>query len=346
MMPFLGLPASAGIYTGPAPPPLGGLKPTDAPVLRAKGLSLIWQDRLGEVDAPTDDRQFFQATTGNRVQEDPVVSSSYSFPSENNRRLSFVTFEGKPCLKVSYFAGQHGWMNYRNQYLPQGYREFGLCVDIKYPAGFDLRGPSNGNIYGKTAFGLAVGHSDYGKPGVPSSPRGWTGEVTEVKDVWGGALGINFKYWPTAPSVVRYGWYPHVVGAYVNGADVLRQDKFSDLWRLPGYGNDEQQDIPIGPWHRLELYGRVDTNRRDGVLEIWLNGVLLKQLPNLDLGGWVGNRGITSGAGQLVGSSGGGWRFRGIFIREMIGGSTSLASLVPQYGGVYYAYNWRVYGRV
>lgn len=220
-----------------------------------------------------------------------------------------------------------------------------MCVDVFYPPGFDLRGPSNGNIFGKTLFGLAVGHSDYGKPGVPTS-RGWAGEVTEVKDVWGGALGINFKYWPTAPSVVKYGWYPHVVGAYVNGADVLRQDKFSDLWRLPGYGNDEQQDIPIGVWHELTLYGKVDTNRRDGVLEIWLNGVLLKRLPNLDLGGWVGNRGIASGNGQLVGASGGGWLFRGIFIREMIGGSTSLASLVPVYGGAYYAHNWRVYGKV
>lgn len=338
MIPFLGFPYG-GVAT--PPPPAEGWKPTAAPILQAKGLSLIWQDRLGETDAPTDDRQFFQTTTGSRVQEDPVGS----FTGESNRRLSFITYDGRPCLKTSYFAGAHGWMNYRNQYFSQGYSELGLCVDVLYPAGFDLRGPNNGNIFGKTAFGLAVGHGDYGKPGVPTS-RGWAGEVTAVNNVWGGALGQNFKYWPSQPSVVKWGWYPHVVGAYVNGADVLRQDLFSDLWRIPGYGNDEQQDIPVGSWQRIELYGRVDTNRRNGVLEIWRNGVLQKQLPNLDLGGWVGNRGISSGTGQLVGASGGGWRFRGIFIREMIGGTTSLASLVPVYGGAYYAHNWRVYGKI
>lgn len=135
MMPFLGITPRSGIYTGPPRPPPGGTKPTAAPILQAKGLSLIWQDRLGETDAPTDDRQFLQATTGSRVQEDPVVSSTYSFPSENNRRLSFVSYQGKPCLKASYFAGQHGWMNYRNQYLPQGVSRVRVVRRCVLPAG-------------------------------------------------------------------------------------------------------------------------------------------------------------------------------------------------------------------
>lgn len=343
------------VVTTPPPP---ASKPTAAPVLQAKGLSLIWQDRLGEADAPTDDRQFFQATTGSRVQEDPVVSSLYSFPGENNRRLSFVTFEGRPCLKTVYYANKHGWMNYRSQYLQTGYRQFGLCVDIKYPSGFNLRSITGGDIHGKSMFGLMVGHSDVVKPGV-STDRGWATEVKWPEDQWGGALGINWRYNVSEPNSVRYGWYPHVIGAYVNGADRFRLDRYSNLWQIPGYPDPGSQAIPIGTWHRLELYGKVDTNRRDGVLEMWLNGNLIAGCYNLDLGGWVGNRGLgyrtvgngsngdksySSGTGQLVGANGGGWRFRGIFIRDMIGGSTSLASLVPQYGGEYYAYNWRVYG--
>ena len=357
MLPFLGA-ASLGVSSGPPPAP--GSKTTEAPVLQAKGLVFLWQDRLGETDAPTDDRQFFQATTGSRTQEDPVTSSLYSFPGENNRRLSFVTYDGRPCLKTSYFAGQHGWMNYRSQYLSQGYREFGLCVDFQYPAGFNLQNSAGGNIHGKTAFGLLVGHSDYTKPGVPTS-RGWAGEVTWPEDQWGGALGVNWTYRASNPGGIEYGWYPHVIGAYVSGQDRFRLDKYSNLYSISGYADPGKQRILNGSWHRLELYGKVDTNRRDGVLEMWVDGVLLAQCPNLDLGGWVGNRGLaartvgngtngdgslSAGTGQLVGSSGGGWRFRGIFIREMIGGSTSLASLVPQYGGVYYAYNWRVYGKV
>ena len=360
MIPFLGIAPRSSVVTIPEQPPVGGSKPTDAPILQAKGLSLIWQDRLGETDAPTDDRQFFQTTTGGRVQEDPVVSSGYSFPDENNRRLSFVTFDNRPCLKATYFAGKHGWMNYRSQYLPQTYQEFGLCVDIYYPAGFNLRNSSGGNIHGKSMFGLLVGHPDFHKPGVPSS-RSWAGEVTWPEDQWGGALGINWVYRTNEPDTVRYGWYPHVIGAYVSGADKFRMEKFSNLYSIPGYDDPDSQRFSIGSWHRLELYGRVDTNRRDGALEMWIDGALRQNLPNLDLGGWVGNRGLaartigngingdkslSAGTGQLVGSSGGGWRFRGIFIREMIGGYTALDSLVPQYGGAYYAYNWRVYGKV
>lgn len=352
--------ASQRIRAVPLPPTPGGSNPIDAPILQAKGLSFIWQDRILQSGGPATDRDIFQETTGSRTQEDPVVSSLYSFPGENNRRLSFVTFDGRPCLKATYFAGAHGWLNYRSQYLPQRYRELGLCVDFQYPAGFNLRSTSGGDIHGKTMFGLLVGHEDFIRPGVPTS-RGWAGEVYWPEDQWGAACGLNFRYRVSQPNAISMHWYPHVIGAYVNGADRFRLDKYSNLWTIPGYPDPGQQTINVGAWNRLELYGKVDTNRRDGVLEMWLNGILLARCPNLDLGGWVGNRGLaartvgngtngdgslSAGTGQLVGASGGGWRFCGVFIRDMLGGSTSLASLVPQYGGVYYAHNWRVYGRV
>ncbi len=357
MMPFLGLPlvgAASPLPPSPEPPPPSGAKPTAAPILQSKGLSLIWQDRLGETDAPTDDRQFFQATTGNRVQEDPVVSSTYSFPDETNRRLSFVAYDGRPCLKATYLAGKHGWMNWRAQYLPQRYMELGLCVDILYPAGFNLISQTGGDTSGKSMFGLLCGDLDHQKPGLPSYPRAWAGEVKWPEDQWGSSLGVSWTYRASNPGGVEYNWYAHAVGAYVNGADQIRRDKFSNLYNIPGYADPGKKRFTTGAWHRLELYGKMDTNRRDGVLEMWLDGTLLARCPNLDLGGWVGNRGLyagmlgndSAGSGQLVGSSGGGWRFQGIFIREMIGGTTSLASLVPQYGGSYYAYNWRVYGKV
>lgn len=349
MMPFLGVGTRTSVVTIPVDPPVTGSKATEAPVLQAKGLSLIWQDRLGETDAPTDDRQFFQTTTGNRISEDPDTTGT------GNRRLSFVTYDGRPCLKSTYPANAPGWLNWRAQYLPQRYMELGLCVDFIYPAGYDLQNISGGNTSGKSLFGLLCGHADHQKPGLPSYPRAWAGEVKWPEDQWGSSLGVNWTYRASNPGGVEYHWYPHVIGAYVNGADQIRNDKFSNLFNIAGYVDPGKQRFTTGAWHRLELYGKMDTNRRDGVLEMWIDGVLRARCANLDLGGWVGNRGLYAGAiggsdsagsGQLVGSSGGGWRFQGIFIREMIGGVTNTPEQTPKYGGSYYAYNWRVYGKL
>lgn len=74
---------------------------------------------------------------------------------------------------------------------------------------------------------------------------------------------------------------------------------------------------------------------------------------------WVGNRGLaartigngtngdgsySNGTGQLCGTSGGGWKWSGIFIRDMIGGNTLASNLIPTTAATYYTYNWRVYG--
>jgi hypothetical protein len=349
MMLFLGIPTRPSTVTIPDEPPAPGSKTTEAPILQAKGLSFIWQDRLGETDEPADDRQFFQTTTGNRVSEDPDTTGT------GNRRLSFAMYEGRRCMKATYAANAPGWLNYRAQYLPQRYTELGLCVDFIYPAGYDLQNIYGGNTSGKSLFGLLCGHPDHQKPGLPSYPRAWTGAVTWPEDQWGAELGINWTYRASNPGGVEYDWYAHVIGAYVNGADQFRRDKFSNLFNISGYAAPAKQRFTTGAWHRLELYGKMDTNRRDGVLEMWIDGVLRARCPNLDLGGWVGNRGLakgtiggsdSAGSGQLVGSSGGGWRFQGIFIREMIGGVTNTPEQTPKYGGSYYAYNWRVYGKL
>ena len=337
MINFTGRPYG-GVIT-PAPPPIGGWKPVEAPVLQAKGLVLVWQDRLGEADAPADLQHF----------ADPYPSGRYHHcdfsPPICNNRVSFVTYDGRPCVRVNFPAGSPGILNYRSQYLPNTYREFGICWDIKHPPGFNLRSQQNTNIYGKTFFGMITGHSDFHKPGVPTS-RSWAGEVNEVNNVWGGMLGLNWKYNLLYPNHFELSWYPHVVGAYIGGVDRFRSGLYSNPSDIPGYPTLPVCRIPIGSWHRVEMYGRMDTNRRNGLLEFWVDGVLAQSMPNLDLGGWQGNRGITSGNGQLVGSSGGGWRFRGWSGREMLGGYTLAPNLIPQYGGVRYYHNLRVYGKV
>lgn len=353
MIPFLGVAARSSVVTNPEQPPVSGSKPTEAPVLQAKGLSLVWQDRILETGGPTSDWDFFQETTGSRRADDPPTG----FPSENPRRLSLATHDSKKCMKVVYPVNQHGWLNYRSQHLPTHYRELGLCVDVLYPSGFNLTSITNANIVGKSLFGLMVGPPETHKPGFPVKPT----DVTWPEDQWGGALGISWKYWTNTPEQVQYEWYPHVVGAYLNGQDKFREDNYSNIYSIPGYAHPGVASITTGVWHRLELYGIMDTNRRNGALEMWVDGVKNKSLYNLDLGGWQGDRGLykerigngtrgdgskSQGTGQLCGASGGGWKFVGVFIREMIGGNTAAASLTPKFGGAYYAHNWRVYGKV
>lgn len=323
------------VVTTPPPP---ASKPTAAPVLQAKGLSLIWQDRLGEADAPTSFQNFMN----------PYPSSRYHHcdfsPQVCDLRVTPVTYDGKACLRDRFSAGSPGILNYRSQYLPNTYSQLGICWDVFYPSGWNLRNQQGGAIHGKTLFGMICGHGDFHKPGVASYPRGWAGEVREVKDVWGAMCGLNWRYDPRKPTKTLLHWYPHLVGAYVGGQDRLRSGLYSNPSDVPGYPEPARYELSHGVWHRLELYGKMDTNRRNGVLELWVDGVLVQALNNLDLGGWVGNRGITSGAGQLVGANGGGWRWRGVACRSMIGGYTLATDLIPQYGGSSYVYNLRVYG--
>jgi len=337
----------------PATLPPSGSKPTEAPILQAKGLSLVWQDRHGDGGGPTSDWDFFQATQGSRnANDDPAARG---FPGEQNQRLSLVTYDNKPCMKVEYPANQHGWLNYRSQHLPTHYRELGLCVDIKFPAGFDLRNTAGASIAGKTLFGLMSGPADHHKPGSPVRPS----DTRWPEDQYGSAHGINWKYDPATPGVVKFEWYPHAVGAVVGGVYRWRVDNYSRLHLIPGYPYSDRWDVSIGSWHRFELYGRMDTNKGDGLLQAYLDGVLVREATNLDLGGWYGDRGlrarstgngtngdgsISAGTGSLA-NTGGNHKFVGVFIREMIGGSTSLASMVPRFGGAHYAYNWRVYGK-
>lgn len=344
-------------WYAPTTTPPSNTKPTEAPILQAKGLSLVWQDRVGESGGPASDWDFFQATQGSRNANDPTSGTGYSFPSENNQRLSFATYDNKPCMKVTYPANAHGWLNYRSQHLPTHYRELGLCVDIKFPAGYDLRNTVGAAIGGKTMFGLTSGPADHHKPGYPVRPS----DTRWPEDQYGASHGINWKYDPATPNVVKFEWYPHVVGAVVGGTYRWRVDNYSRLHYIPGYPYSDRWDVPIGVWHRFELYGRMDTNKGNGLLQAYLNGNLVREATNLDLGGWFGDRGlrarstgngtngdgsISAGTGSLAGTAGGNHKFVGIFMRDMIGGSTSLASNVPLYGGAYYAYNWRVYARL
>ncbi|VUX47812.1 hypothetical protein DF3PA_70133 [Candidatus Defluviicoccus seviourii] len=350
----LGLKSIKKIWRGtpnePTPP---GSKPTGATVLENKGLSLIWQDRLGESDAPANLQNFMNPYAGSRYHH-----CDFS-PSQCNLRVTPNTFQAKPCLKTYYPANQPGILNYRNMYLPTHKNEIGLCVDVFYEDTFAPTNSTGGTIHGKSMFGLCGGHSDYGKVGVASSPRGWSGEVTWPEDQWGLACGLNWKYWKSEPGVIQLGWYPHVIGAYVSGQNQFRKDKFSNLYNISGFTTATAPRITTGEWHTFTLYGKMDTNRQNGVLEFWVDGVLKEGYSNLDLGGWVGNRGLaartlgngtngdgsySNGTGQLCGTSGGGWKWSGIFIRDMIGGYTLASNLIPTTAATYYTYNWRVYG--
>jgi len=361
----------------PAPAPPSPGKPTAAAVLDAKGYSLAWQDRLGETDAPTDDRQFFGAYTGARVSEDPPDG----YPNENNRRLSFVTFDGKPCLKSIYRAGEHGWLNFRSMVLPQRYRKIGLAVDVFVPTAFELLNSSGATISGKTMFGLVIGHPDHQRPGVlpgwaPNVPsRAWRGAVCVPEDQLGAECGINWTYRNTT-GAFEFDIYAHVPGRRANGVYYPRMDAFSNIYAISGVAASPKVPVPRGRWFTLTWLAEIDTNAGDGVLEMWYDNVLVASVTGIDLGGWVGDRGLYKGRTKTAAPSGmadtdtnrqqysfgfgdlsntslgqyawnkGGWRGQGIFIRDMIGGVTSDPAKVPRTTSAYYAYNWRVKGVV
>lgn len=355
--------------------PVSG-KPTAAPILQAKGLSLVWQDLIGETGGPTDDRNFFQSTTGARVTEDPTTG----FPSENNRRLSFETIDGKSCLRSIYRAGEHGWLNFRSQYLPNRYSEFGLTVDVLVPSSFELLNSSGGSIDGKSMFGLVCGHVDNQRPGVPSGyianvPSGsWRGAVCFPEDQKGCELGLNTVYRNTT-GLFELTWYAHIPGRMSGGTYYPRLSAFSLPGTISGVANPPKLAVPKGSWFSLTLYGKVDTNAANGVLEWWVNSTLMHSITGIDLGGWVGNRNLYQGRCATAAPAGmvendtnrqhysfgrgdlsntnrgqnalkGGWKFHGLFIRDMLGGVTSAPSRVPRITSSYYAHNWRVYGKV
>lgn len=352
-------------------------KPTAAAVLDAKGYLSAWQDRLGETDAPTDDRQFFGAYTGARVSEDPPDG----YPAENNRRLSFITFDGKPCLKSIYRAGEHGWLNFRSMVLPQRYRKIGLAVDVFVPTAFELLNSSGATISGKTMFGLVIGHPDHQRPGVlpgwaPNVPsRAWRGAVCVPEDQLGAECGINWTYRNTT-GAFEFDIYAHVPGRRSAGVYYPRMDAFSNIYAISGVAASPKVPVPRGRWFTLTWLAEIDTNAGDGVLEMWYDNVLVASVTGIDLGGWVGDRGLYKGRTKTAAPSGmadtdtnrqqysfgfgdlsntalgqyawnkGGWRGQGIFIRDMIGGVTADPAKVPRTTSAYYTYNWRVKGVV
>lgn len=363
--------------TPTVPPVVPGAPTTDAPVLQAKGLSFAWQDRIGRPDGPTDDRDIFQAYTGNRVSEDPPTG----FPNENNRRLSFTEFDGKACLKSIYRAGEHGWLNFRCMVLPQRYRKIGLAVDVYVPNEFELLNSSGATISGKTMFGLVIGHPDHQRPGVlpgwaPNVPsRAWRGAVCVPEDQLGAECGINWTYRNTT-GAFEFDIYAHVPGRRANGVYYPRMDAFSNIYAISGVTAPPKVAVPRGSWFTLTWLAEIDTNGGDGVLEMWYDNVLVASVTGIDLGGWVGDRGLYKGRTKTAAPSGmadtdtnrqqysfgfgdlsntalgqyawnkGGWRGQGIFIRDMIGGWTADPAKVPRTTSAYYAHNWRVYGLV
>lgn len=347
-----------------APPPSG--RPTTAPVLEAKGLSFIGQDTLGTANEPGDSTNFFAPNMGSRN-----TNTDLGLPAFN--RLSIVTFDGKRCLEDRYFANRVIQLNYRSCRLPQRYREFGICCDVYYPTSFAPNPQRTGEstMGGKTFAGIIMGHSQVLVPGFP---YGWRTEVCFPEDMWGGMLGINWTY-RYATRNIEWHLYCHTVGGYVNGQNVMRSQAnlgsngaFS--WPVPGLSGlnvGSKIILPKGTWFRFEMYVRMDTNRRDGLIEWYLDGVRKQSWENLDLGGWVGSRGLARGTSAPAGVSSkdtsagdgplsvdcdpayrtyGGYRLIGPAMRSMGGGTSTLPTLIPTNDCRHYMHNLRWYGKL
>jgi len=358
-------PASQRIRTAAPPPPVVDGKPTDAPILQAKGLSFIGQDTLGTAAEPTDSTNFFAPNMGSRNTNTDLQQPAFN-------RLSIVTFDGKRCLEDRYFANRLIQLNYRTARLPARYTEMGICVDIYYPATFAPSPQQSGKtaMHGKTFLGMTMGHPQIL---VPNFRYGWRTEVCFPEDMFGGMLGVNWTY-RFATGNVEYGLYCHTVGGYVAGADVMRSvanlgsnGAYSHpVPGLPGLAVTSKIAVPKGRWFQFVLRAKMDTNRRDGLIEWYIDGERKQAWENLDLGGWVGDRGLYRGKSAPAGASSatksagdgalsadcdpayrsyGGFRLVGPAMRSMGGGWSLDPTLIPTNDCRHYMHNLRWYGK-
>jgi len=345
-------------------PPVSG-KTQSAPVLEALGLSYIGQDALGTANEPADSTDFFAPHMGSRN-----TNTDLGRPAFN--RLGIVTFQGKRCLDDKWFANQLIQLNYRTQRLPARYSEFGICVDVYYPSTFAPIPQQAGasTMHGKLALGMTVG-TDLIL--VPGHPYGWRTEVCFPEDQHGGFLGVNWTYRYSTGNV-EWGLYCHTVGGYVGGVDVQRS--LANLGTngayshpvpgLPGLNVTSKIVVPKGEWFEFTLRCKMDTNRRNGLIEWYVNGVRQQSWENLDLGGASVGRGLYRGKSAPAGASSasysagdgamssdcdpvyrtyGGFLVVGAGQRSMGGGYSLDPTLIPVNECHHYFYNLRWYGR-
>lgn len=356
-MTFLIMPLGAGDDT--VPPPPTGTKAIDAPVLASKGLSFLGvTDAIGTASFDTTDPfALFAPNAGGRNQQDNGIAD----------RHSIVTYQGKKCLKTTFRQGQFGYLRYNSLHLGQGYDEFGFRANLYLPASvneFELLNSSGGEINGKSVFGINCGDSRCYQPGASSSPinfpNGGNDQVNFPDDQWGCCMGINTFY--RSNNTFELNWYPHIVGGRQNGTgNNYRQRAWK--WSIPTYIEGWQdntsyyksgkgQAVPRGEWLRIEVYGKMDTNALNGVLEFYINGTLWGYVYNCDMGGWNGDRRSLTGSnfsqqGSGVGdlwTTGGGWKFHNVICRDMLGGAYDAAH-TPRKTASYYAADWAVYAK-
>lgn len=349
----------------PTDPPTTG-KDISAPILVGKGLSFTGiTDAINTSQYDTSNPfQLFAPNVGGRNQQDNGIAD----------RHSIGVFHGYKCLRTSFRAGQIGYLRYNSLYLPGGgYDRIGLRANVYIPSDtdeFELLNSSGGKIDGKSVFGLNCGRPDCYNPSptdtsvLPAAQwrQGGNDQVNWPDDQFGCALGVNTMY--RENNTFEFTTYLHAIGGRQNGTGSnyrVRQDRFSILYGIGGwttptaYWDDGKgKPLPRGQWFLLELFAKMDTNALNGEWELWVNGVKWAWAYGLDLGGWQGDRRTLtgsnfaqqgSGIGDLWtpnGGHGGGWKFRAIFCRDMLGGAYDAAH-TPRKTAYYYARDWAVY---
>ncbi|MEE4208645.1 MAG: hypothetical protein V2I43_05205 [Parvularcula sp.] len=353
-----GVPNRARNLPLPLPMAESGDKLFASEVLLDKGLSFLFQDRL-----------HVQTPDGYEISEPGSLFHPHEgvgrYNTKSPDRRSYETVEGKRCLKIRHYKQSppyRNWDCYDSWFSLQGYREFGLSVDVHFPSGLDLRNAAGGMPNGKTHFLIGCGDAGWenpgstgGQPGFQNSGqgKGRGAEISYVEDQRACPCGLNWNQ-SKGVGTLNLRWYQHAVGK----KRILRGHPGSVPPAGAKYSYTENNfAVPVGRWFTLTLYGRVDTDRTDGLLEVWITDPASNggkpfapadgRITGLDLGGWQGDRGIRGGiqtsGGSLKGTAGGGWRWRFLKGRDMIGGVPFSFTNPPN--PFYYAYNWRIYGK-
>lgn len=349
--------------TAPTPP---STKETDAPLLVSKGLTFLnVTDALETANDTNDPFHMFDPNTGARNRQDEGIAD----------RWSIGTYYGKKCLRSIFRANQNGFLRFNSLWLPTRYQEFGFKASVYIPSSFRLVNSTGGDINGKTMFGIVCGPGIGYMPGSDWPARDGNRDHVAVPSLQGGCgLGLNLDY-SQSGNQVRFVSYLHVVGGKGSGGVWQeRVHKYSHLWAIPGYHQDDgvqgrykTDPLPRDQWFDLILYAKMDTsvNPPNGVFETWVerSGTMVKEqwAYDLDLGGTIANRpGLgmvrrenvsenfqpdsTAEIGPLYNSAGGGWGLHGCFSIDMLGGAYNAAN-TPVDNSVQFAADWALYGK-
>lgn len=327
----------------------------------ASELTLVWMDYWGtsqepgigvagpQTNAPAMDRIMYPDIGYYRRFWQPDSSGLAD-------RFSYADKAGRRCIKDNWPANITAVSNLirheRNNWM-RGQNGVYLICAVGADLYFDplymtttQNGLARNRSSGKTPIGIVTSTYLYELDNAHNDIAMKTNAAT-VDLQSGCSCGLNwaFEYNDGDP---QHGWlslntYIHHIGIGTS----LRSGTYGEI-------QSNKYHIPHSQWNRIVYLVICDpSGRSKDEVRVWLNGQKITNNgeagspygplhSNIDLGGWLGNRGI-SGTGHICRTDGGGWGCVGLASHSMIGGV--IPQPLPVANSFYWSNMWRRVGR-